>query len=120
MDLATGEGKQRALNFLLPYIQKIPNGIMRSEWATRIAQQLRIDEPLLRSALSKAAKERRGQIYDPSCWIWPERAAKLLVERRLIRMLAESARLPGRSSPNICKMPTCITGWRRRKFLRRW
>jgi len=27
MDLTTGEGKQRALNFLLPYIQKIPNGI---------------------------------------------------------------------------------------------
>src|SRR4030088_856200 len=46
MDLTTGEGKQRALNFLLPYIQKIPNGIMRSEWATRIAQQLRIDKPL--------------------------------------------------------------------------
>src|SRR5260370_31343284 len=31
MDLTTGEGKQRALNFLLPYIQKIPNGILRSE-----------------------------------------------------------------------------------------
>jgi len=49
MDLTTGEGKQRALNFLLPYIQKIPSGILRSEWATRVAQQLRIDEPLLRS-----------------------------------------------------------------------
>jgi DNA primase len=87
MDLTTGEGKQRALNFLLPYIQKIPNGIMRSEWATRIAQQLRIDEPLLRSALSKAAKERRGEITTR-----PElvgRAAKP-VERRLIRMLAEA------------------------------
>src|SRR5713101_6130720 len=87
MDLTTGEGKQRALNFLLPYIQKIPNGIMRSEWATRIAQQLRIDEPLLRSALSKAAKERRGEIKTR-----PElmgRAAKP-VERRLIRMLAEA------------------------------
>src|ERR1700686_3320755 len=62
MDLTTGEGKQRALNFLLPYIQKIPNAILRSEWATRIAQQLRIDEPLLRAALSKAAKERRSEI----------------------------------------------------------
>src|SRR5260370_29736634 len=54
MDLTTGEGKQRALNFLLPYIQKIPNGILRSEWATRIAHQLPTDEPLLRSALAKA------------------------------------------------------------------
>jgi len=85
MDLTTGEGKQRALNFLLPYIQKIPNGIMRSEWATRIAQQLRIDEPLLRSALSKAAKERRGEITTRPELIG--RAAKP-VERRLIRMLA--------------------------------
>jgi DNA primase len=88
MDLTTGEGKQRALNFLLPYIQKIPNGILRSEWATRIAQQLRIDEPLLRSALSKAAKERRGEITTRPELIG--RAAKP-VERRLIRMLAEAA-----------------------------
>jgi DNA primase len=87
MDLTTGEGKQRALNFLLPYIQKIPSGILRSEWATRVAQQLRIDEPLLRSALTKAAKERRSEIKTQ-----PEllgRAAKP-VERRLIRMLAEA------------------------------
>jgi DNA primase len=86
MDLTTGEGKQRALNFLLPYIQKIPSGILRSEWATRIAQQLRIDEPLLRSALGKAAKERRSEIKTGPELIG--RAAKP-VERRLIRMLAE-------------------------------
>src|SRR5580704_11585115 len=54
MDLTTGEGKKRAVNFLLPYIQKIPNTILRSEWATRIAQQLHLDEPVLRAALSKA------------------------------------------------------------------
>src|SRR6266481_3175691 len=87
MDLTTGEGKQRALNFLLPYIQKMPNGILRSEWATRIAQQLRIDEPLLRAALSKAAKERRREITTRPELIG--RAAKP-VERRLIRMLAEA------------------------------
>ena len=87
MDLTTGEGKQRALNFLLPYIQKIPSGILRSEWATRIAQQLRIDEPLLRSALGKAAKERRSEIKTGPELIG--RAAKP-VERRLIRMLAEA------------------------------
>jgi DNA primase len=87
MDLTTAEGKQRALNFLLPYIQKIPNGIMRSEWATRIAQQLRIDEPLLRAALSKAARERRGEITTR-----PELIGRVAkpVERRLIRMLAEA------------------------------
>ncbi len=59
---------------------------MRSEWATRIAQQLRLDEPVLRAALSKAAAERRSEVKTR-----PElvgRAAKP-VERMLIRMLAE-------------------------------
>ncbi len=86
MDLTTGEGKLRAVNFLLPYVQKIPNRILRSEWATRIAQQLRLDEPVLRAALSKAAAERRSEVKTQPELIG--RAAKP-VERRLIRMLAE-------------------------------
>jgi DNA primase len=87
MDLTTGEGKKRAVNFLLPYIQKIPNTILRSEWATRVAQQLRVDEPVMRAALSKAASERHSELK-----IQPElvgHSAKP-VERRLIRMLAEA------------------------------
>jgi DNA primase len=87
MDLTSGDGKQRAVNFLLPYVQKIPNRLLRSEWATRIAQQLRLEEPVLRAALSKAAVERRSELK-----IQPElvgRAAKP-VERLLIRMLAGS------------------------------
>jgi DNA primase len=87
MDLTTGEGKLRAVNFLLPYVQKIPNRILRSEWATRIAQQLRLDEPVLRAALSKAAAERRGEVRTQPELV--SRAAKP-VERRLIRMLAEA------------------------------
>ena len=86
MDMSTAEGKLRAVNFLLPYVQKIPNRILRSEWATRIAQQLRLDEPVLRAALSKAANERRSEVKTQ-----PElvgRAAKP-IERRLVRMLAE-------------------------------
>ncbi len=87
MDLTTGEGKKRAVNYLLPYIQKIPNTILRSEWATRIAQQLRVDEPVMRAALSKAATQRHSELK-----IQPElvgHSAKP-VERRLIRMLAEA------------------------------
>jgi DNA primase len=87
MDLTTGEGKRRAVNFLLPYVQRIPNSILRSEWATRIAQQLRLDEPVLRAALSKAAAERRSEVK-----LQPElvRSAAKPAERRLIRMLAEA------------------------------
>jgi DNA primase len=87
MDLTTGEGKLRALNFLMPYVQKIPNGLLRSEWATRISQQLRIDEPVLRAALNKAAAERRSEVKTR-----PELVGKAgkPAERRLIRMLAEA------------------------------
>jgi DNA primase len=87
MDLTSAEGKLRALNFLLPYVQRIPNALLRSEWATRISQQLRIDEPVLRAALSKAAAERRSEVKTR-----PELVGKSAkpIERRLIRMLAEA------------------------------
>jgi len=87
MDLTTAEGKLRALNFLLPYLQKIPNRLLRSEWATRISQQLRVDEPVLRAALSKAAAERRSEVK-----LTPELVGKPAkpIERRLIRMLVEA------------------------------
>jgi len=85
--LTSGEGKLRAVNFLLPYVQKIPNRILRSEWATRISQQLRIDEPVLRAALTKAVSERRSEVKTR-----PELVRTLAkpIERRLIRMLVEA------------------------------
>lgn len=87
MDISSGEGKLRAVNFLLPYLQKIPNKLLRSEWATRIAQQLRVDEPVLRAELSRAAKERRRELKTQ-----PELLGRLAkpVERRLIRMLVDA------------------------------
>jgi DNA primase len=87
MDLSSAEGKLRAVNFLMPHVQRIPNRILRSEWATRIAQQLRVDEPVLRAALSKAAAERRSEVKTkPELTARPGRPA----ERRLIKMLAEA------------------------------
>ncbi len=87
MDLSTGEGKLRAVNFLMPYVQRIPNRLLRSEWATRIAQQLRVDEPVLRESLRRAATERRSEVKTK-----PElmaRAAKP-AERRLVQILVEA------------------------------
>jgi len=57
MDLTTGEGKLRAVNFLLPYVQKIPNRILRSEWATRIASSCASTS---RSFAPRLAKRRRS------------------------------------------------------------
>jgi DNA primase len=90
MDMSTAEGKLRAVNFLLPYVQRIPDRILRSEWATRIAQQLRIEEPVLRESMRKAANERRSEVKAR-----PElvgRAGKP-AERRLVQMLIEAEEL---------------------------
>jgi DNA primase len=87
MDLSTAEGKLRAVNFLMPYVQRIPDRILRSEWATRIAQQLRIEEPVLRESMRKAASERRSEVKARPELI--SRAGKP-AERRLVQMLIEA------------------------------
>ncbi len=86
MDLNTAEGKLRAVNFLLPYLQKLPDRLLRSEWASRVAERLKIDEPVLRETLRKAAAERRSEVK-----VRPELAppATKPAERRLIQLLAE-------------------------------
>jgi len=100
MDLSTVEGKLRAVNFLMPYLQRIPNRLLRSEWATRIAAQLRIDEPVLRASLRRAAAERRSEVKAK-----PELIASGAkpVERRLIKMLIESDALRAKIAEEIRK-----------------
>jgi DNA primase len=87
MDMSTAEGKLRAVNFLMPYVQRIPDRILRSEWATRIAQQLRIEEPVLRESMRKAASERRSEVKAR-----PELMGRVgkPAERRLVQMLIEA------------------------------
>jgi DNA primase len=87
MDMSTAEGKLRAVNFLMPYVQRIPDRILRSEWATRIAQQLRIEEPVLRESMRKAASERRSEVKAR-----PELVGRVgkPAERRLVQMLIEA------------------------------
>jgi DNA primase len=98
MDMTTAEGKLRAVNFLMPYVQRVPDRILRSEWATRIAQQLRIEEPVLRESMRKAASERRSEVKAR-----PElvgRAGKP-AERRLVQMLIESDDFRARLAQDI-------------------
>jgi DNA primase len=87
MDRSTAEGKLAALNFLMPYLQRLPNKLLRSEWASRIASELRVDEPVLREALRRAAAERRSEVKPKAeLLVPPIRPA----ERRLMRMLVEA------------------------------
>jgi DNA primase len=87
MDRSTAAGKLAALNFLMPYVQRLPNRLLRSEWATRIASELRVDEPVLREALRKAAAERRSEVKPKAELLAP---AVRPAERRLMQMLVEA------------------------------
>ena len=61
--------------------------MLRSEWATRIASELQVDEPVWRELLRKAALERRAAVSPKAELLAPpvKRA-----ERQLIRMLFEA------------------------------
>ena len=54
----TPEGKVKALNYLLPYIQRVPSRIVRDEWANEISHRLGIDSAVLRQELRHAATTR--------------------------------------------------------------
>jgi hypothetical protein len=98
MDRTTAQGKVAALNFLMPYVQRLPNRLLRSEWATRIASELRVDEPVLRAALRRAADERRSEVKPKAELLTP---AVKRAERQLIRMLFEAEEFRDRLAREI-------------------
>jgi DNA primase len=56
--IRSAEGKVKALNYLLPHIQRVPSRIVRDELAREIAQKLGIDSAVLRQELKHAAANR--------------------------------------------------------------
>jgi DNA primase len=57
----TPEGKAKAVNYLLPYIRRVPQAIIRDELANDVAQKLGIDSALVRQELRHAATNRAAQ-----------------------------------------------------------
>src|SRR6476469_466569 len=56
--IRTQEGKVKAINHLLPHIQRVPSRIVRDELAHEIAQKLGIDSAVLRQELKHVAGNR--------------------------------------------------------------
>jgi DNA primase len=81
------EGKVRALNYLLPHIQRIPSRILRDEVAHEIAQKLGIDSTVLRQELKHAAASRSATIKTPT------EVQVTDCERIIIRALASATEL---------------------------
>jgi len=86
-DRSTAAAKLAAINSLMPYVQRVPNRLLRSEWASRIAGELRVEEPVLREALRRAAAERRSEVKPQAQFL---SSAVKPAERRLIQLLVEA------------------------------
>ncbi len=85
------EAKQKAVNYLLPHIQRVPSRIVRDELAQEIAQKLGIDSAVLRQELRHVAAERSAAKVNP-----PPDVQATDAEGILIRALASARQiLPG-------------------------
>jgi DNA primase len=81
----TPEGKVKAVNHLLPHIQRVPSRIVRDELAHEIAQKLGIDSAVLRQELKHVAASRSTATIKA-----PAEAQVTDAERILIRALASA------------------------------
>src|SRR5277367_4705535 len=84
----SAEGKVKAVNHLLPHIQRVPSRIVRDELAAEISQKLSIDSAVLRQELKHAASERYAATLKSSPTVQITDA-----ERILIRALASSTEM---------------------------
>ncbi|MFZ0954106.1 MAG: DNA primase [Candidatus Sulfotelmatobacter sp.] len=84
----TGESKQKAVNYLLPHIQRVPSRIVRDELSQEIAQKLGIDSSVLRQELRHVASERSATAVKA-----PAEAQATDAERILIRALASARQM---------------------------
>jgi DNA primase len=82
------EGKVKAVNYLLPHIQRVPSRIVRDGLAQEIAQKMGIDSAVLRQELRHAAGTRSVAAVRA-----PAEAQVTDAERILIRALAAARQM---------------------------
>src|SRR6201997_1779235 len=84
----SAEGKHKAVNYLLPHIQRVPSRIVRDELAHEISQKLQIDSAVLRQELRHAAATRSASAVKA-----PAEAQVTDAEKILIRALASARQM---------------------------
>jgi len=75
----SAEGKDKAVKYLLPHIQRIPSRIVRDELAQEIAQKLGIDSPVLRQELRHVAVTRSASTVKAQAEAQITDAEKILI-----------------------------------------
>ncbi len=75
----SAEGKAKAVNYLLPHVQRVPSGIVRDALAEEIAQKLNLDSAVLRQELKHAANTRKTATLKTSAESQVTDAEKILI-----------------------------------------
>jgi DNA primase len=108
----TAEGKSKALNYLLPHIRRMPDQIVRDDFASNAAQKLGIDSALVREELKQAARKRRDQVNPTSIDLLKEaervllRAAACATGSRVFLRTAEALHNQPQSFEGLSVAPT--------------
>jgi DNA primase len=89
----SGQGKKKAVNYLLPHVQRVPSRIVRDGLAEEIAQKLSIDSAVLRQELKYAVASRKSATLKTSTESQVTDAEKIL-----IRALASTSQFPSEES----------------------
>jgi DNA primase len=84
----TPEGKVKAINYLLPHVQRVPSRIVRDELAHEIAQKLGIDSAVLRQELKHVATQRSSSKVKA-----PAEAQVTDAEKILIRAISSATQM---------------------------
>jgi DNA primase len=95
------DSKVKAVNHLLPHIQRVPSRIVRDELALEISQKLGIDSAVLRQELKHAATNRSATEVKASAEAQINGA-----ERVLIRALASATEMQADSTRNSAREGT--------------
>jgi DNA primase len=84
----SAEGKDKAVKYLLPHVQRVPSRIVRDELAQEIAQKLGIDSAVLRQELRHVAVTRSAATVKS-----PAEAQVTDAEKVMIRALASARQM---------------------------
>jgi DNA primase len=91
--------KALALNAVLPYLAKLPNEVERSEYVSKFARRLEIEDGNLLAELRKAARDRKNQFQKETLTT----AANVLpAEKKLLQLILGNADLQDSILP-ICR-----------------
>lgn len=100
-DLRRGEGKVAAVNHLLPYLNRVPDAILRQNLAENLAAQLGLEQSLISRQLVQAARDRQGHIASSNTGTSELLAAERILLRVWVEQPARRAEFAGRVAESL-------------------